>query len=57
MKCPICGRVKAVVQVGDLYHCHGCGATFDKDDEGISAPYDDPVKSAMKNEERRKDQR
>lgn len=34
-KCPQCGRIKAVVQAGEFFHCNKCGATFDNEpDEG-----------------------
>lgn len=48
MKCPQCGRIKAVQKAGDLYHCNGCGATFDDEvNEHGRALHNDPVRAAQ----------
>lgn len=51
MKCPFCGRKKAVITQGDYYHCTSCKALFDDDpNEGGSALTDSPLHSLLKKE-------
>lgn len=33
VKCPQCGRIKAVQKAGAFYKCNGCGAVFDDEPE------------------------
>ena len=51
MKCPQCGRVKAVQKIGDYFRCGVCGAMFDDDNEGIVSPHTNPAKAAEIREE------
>lgn len=53
-KCIQCGRRKSVRPAGnDLFKCTKCGALFDNEpEEGAPTVYDDPVKSAIANEQR-----
>lgn len=50
--CPSCGSSRAVFENGEHYWCDNCRISFEPDTE--TAYSDDPVRSAIHNEERKR---
>lgn len=44
VRCPRCGRKKAVIPNGDVFHCTGCHADFDDDPSEGGDYFHDPTK-------------
>lgn len=53
-KCPLCGRIKKVVQRRDgTFWCNHCNVQFDDQEDG-DIGYGSPESNAIRNEERRR---
>lgn len=55
--CPHCGSDRAVFPEYEHWHCTNCQASFDDNPDEGGSYSNDPVRSAIHNEERRRNRR